>query len=99
MSTAVVTSSSIILKNMFDSSDAMYDDWENELKNDLNEECSKFGSIRHIQLDKQFSLVYIHFDHPASAQTAQAALSGRWYAGRVLTCELITDEASISRNN
>jgi RNA-binding protein 39 len=78
---------------MFDEDDASEPNFEEELADDVKEECIKFGEIRHTKVDKQSMLVYIRFANIAASQLAHPALNGRWFAGKMLTCSYISEPA------
>eukprot|EP01124_Arcella_intermedia_P016071 TRINITY_DN22605_c0_g1_i5.p1 TRINITY_DN22605_c0_g1~~TRINITY_DN22605_c0_g1_i5.p1 ORF type:complete len:578 (+),score=133.16 TRINITY_DN22605_c0_g1_i5:3-1736(+) len=89
----ITPSSCIVLQNMFEESDTKEADWEVDLCADVRDECSKYGNIISVRVHKQSGLVYLRFDNPGSAHKAQADLSGRWFGGKMLTCESIAEQA------
>ncbi len=42
----------LLLKNMFDASTQSEPDWEKEVAEDVRDECSKFGEVLHLHVDK-----------------------------------------------
>ncbi|XP_011657783.1 RNA-binding protein 39 isoform X2 [Cucumis sativus] len=44
----------LLLKNMFDPSTETAPDFDMEIKEDVEEECSKYGRVKHIYVDKYF---------------------------------------------
>ncbi|KAL5231449.1 hypothetical protein ABZP36_030225, partial [Zizania latifolia] len=65
-------------------------DFDLDIKDDVQEECSKFGAVNHIF--HRLTLVpanileqYLHFGSVAAAINAQRALHGRWFAGKMIT--------------
>ncbi|XP_008440992.2 uncharacterized protein LOC103485239 isoform X3 [Cucumis melo] len=44
----------LLLKNMFDPSTETAPDFDMEIKEDVEEECSKYGHVKHIYVDKYF---------------------------------------------
>jgi RNA-binding protein 39 len=42
----------LLLKNMFDASQQTEPNWVNEVAEDVREECSKFGAVLHVHVDK-----------------------------------------------
>lgn len=56
--------------------------WDQEIREDVLEECMKFGNVLHIQVDK-FSqgTVYVKCQTPQTAQMAMQTFTGRFYAG------------------
>ncbi|KAJ6838162.1 putative RNA-binding protein 39 isoform X1 [Iris pallida] len=74
------------LKNMFDPSVETEPDFHLDIKQDVQDECSKFGTVKHIFVDKNSAgHVYLRFDSITSAMNAQRALHGRWFAGKMIT--------------
>lgn len=42
----------LLLKNMFDASQQTEPEWEKEVAEDVRDECSKFGAVLHLHVDK-----------------------------------------------
>ncbi|MQL70673.1 hypothetical protein Taro_002999 [Colocasia esculenta] len=81
-----VPSECLLLKNMFDPSVETEPDFDLDIKEDVQDECSKFGAVKHIFVDKNTSgFVYLRFDNVTSAMNAQRALHGRWFAGKMIS--------------
>ncbi|KAL5230772.1 hypothetical protein ABZP36_029548 [Zizania latifolia] len=81
----------LLLKNMFDPAVETDPDFDLDIKDDVQEECSKFGAVNHIFVDKNTSgFVYLHFGSVAAAINAQRALHGRWFAGKMITATFMT---------
>ncbi|PRP76674.1 RNA-binding protein 39-like isoform 1 [Planoprotostelium fungivorum] len=73
----------VLLKNMFDPSEETEPNWDEEVKQDVKEECSRFGSIIHIHVDRESKgFVYIKFGSTPAAANAIKALDGRWFSKR-----------------
>ncbi|CAM6032825.1 unnamed protein product [Sphagnum compactum] len=84
----------LLLKNMFDPSTETEPDFDLDIKEDVHEECSKFGVVKHIFVDKNSAgHVYLRFDTIAAAMSAQRALHGRWFAGKMITTTYMTAPA------
>eukprot|EP01018_Ginkgo_biloba_P037156 Gb_39308 [translate_table: standard] len=76
----------LMLKNMFDPAIETEPDFDLDIKEDVQEECSKFGAVKHIFVDKNSAgHVFLRFDSAKSAIGAQRALHGRWFAGKSIT--------------
>lgn len=89
-----VPSECLLLKNMFDPSTETEDDFDEDIKEDVKEECSKFGKLNHIFVDKNsVGFVYLRFENAQAAIGAQRALHGRWFAGKMITATYMTTEA------
>lgn len=81
----------LLLKNMFDPSTESDPDFDMDIKDDVQEECSKFGVVKHIFVDKNSAgHVYLCFDSIAAAMAAQRALHGRWFAGKMITATYLS---------
>uniref|UniRef100_A0A0E0GGY1 RRM domain-containing protein n=2 Tax=Oryza TaxID=4527 RepID=A0A0E0GGY1_ORYNI len=83
----------LLLKNMFDPSVETDPDFDLDIKDDVQEECSKFGQVKHIFVDKNTSgFVYLRFDSITAAMSAQKALHGRWFAGKMITATFMSPQ-------
>lgn len=81
-----VPSEFVLLKNMFDPNNETYEDFDLDIKEDVEGECSKFGKLKHIYVEKNSAgFVYLRFENAQSAANAQRALHGRWFAGKMIT--------------
>ncbi|CAL9158645.1 unnamed protein product [Musa hybrid cultivar] len=79
----VEPSECLLLKNMFDPSTETEPDFDLEIKEDVQEECSKFGPVKHIHVEKNSTgFVYLRFESVTAAVSCQRAMQGRWFAGR-----------------
>lgn len=81
-----VPSECILLKNMFDPSTETEPDYDLVIKEEVEEECSKCGAVKHIYVDKNSSgFVYLRFDSVAAATSCQRMMDKRWYAGKAIS--------------
>ncbi|XP_031500652.1 uncharacterized protein LOC116264517 [Nymphaea colorata] len=81
-----IPSECLLLKNMFDPSTETDPEFDLDIKEDVQEECSNFGPVKHIYVDKNSAgHVYLKFDSVAAASKAQHAMHGRWFAKRMIT--------------
>jgi len=88
-----IMSPCVMLKNMFSLEQQTDPSWEEEIKEDVREECSKFGSVVHIFVDKYTNgHVYLKFGTIPGAQNAIYALNGRWFAGNQVSAEMLSEE-------
>ncbi|CAM6101661.1 unnamed protein product [Calypogeia fissa] len=86
-----VPSEFLLLKYMFDPKLETEPDFDQDIKEDVQEECSKFGQVKHIFVDKNSAgHVYLRFDSTQAAISAQRALHGRWFAGKMITATFMT---------
>jgi RNA-binding protein 39 len=59
-----------------------------EIEADVKEECARFGGVLHACADPDSpGFVYVRFTGTPAAQAAQAALHGRWFAGRQVVAQ------------
>ncbi|GAB2267834.1 hypothetical protein Dimus_002811 [Dionaea muscipula] len=81
-----VPSECLLLKNMFDPNVESEPDFDLDIKEDVQDECAKYGGLRHIHVDKHSAgFVYLRFENTQSAMRAQSSLHGRWFAGKMIT--------------
>ena len=68
-------------------------DFDKGLRDGVEVECSRFGNVLHVFVDKHSSQgqVYVRFENVESAKAAQAKMHGRWFDERQLRCEYISD--------
>ncbi|XP_057517615.1 uncharacterized protein LOC130798581 [Amaranthus tricolor] len=84
--TVGVPSECLLLKNMFDPKLETEPDFDLDIKEDVQEECAKYGAVRHIFVDKDSEgFVYLTFENTQAAMNAQRALHGRWFAGKMIS--------------
>jgi RNA-binding protein 39 len=85
----------VVIKNMFDPATETEPNWAEDIKEDTQQECSKFGSVLHMYVEarRPGGLVFVVFGTTASASKAVAHLHGRWFAGRTITVEYIAPAA------
>lgn len=78
----VVPTPCILLKNMFNPDEETEENWEKDIEEDVKSECSKYGHVQHIYVEKDSKgEIYVQFGDVTSAQSAVTALDGRWFAG------------------
>ncbi|KAL5788886.1 hypothetical protein ACOSP7_005835 [Xanthoceras sorbifolium] len=88
-----VPSECLLLKNMFDPNNEPYEEFDMDIKEDVEGECSKFGKLNHIYVEKNSAgFVYLRFENTQSALNAQRALHGRWFAGKMITATFMAPE-------
>ncbi|CAI0555062.1 unnamed protein product [Linum tenue] len=76
----------LLLQNMFDPSTETEPDFDVDIKDDVEEECSKYGHVKHIYVEKNSAgFVYLRFDTVEAAARAQAAMHMRWFARRSIS--------------
>jgi RNA-binding protein 23/39 len=85
-----VPSPCIVLKNMFNPAEETSPDFDVEIAQDVSEECSQYGRVLHVHVDKNsLGFVYLRFETAQAAVQAGQALHGRWFAGRMVSAEYI----------
>ncbi|KAK7289813.1 hypothetical protein RIF29_03774 [Crotalaria pallida] len=76
----------LLLKNMFDPTTETEPDFDLDIKEDVEEECSKYGRVKHIYVDKRSAgFVYLQFETVEAASAAQRAMHMRWFARRLIS--------------
>lgn len=80
-----------VLRNMFTLEEETDPNWDQEIKEDVMEECRKFGAIVHCYVDTKTTggNVYLKFASVQSSVEAANNLNGRWFAGKMITCRFI----------
>merc|ERR1711871_494255 len=76
------------ITNMFDPSKEDGNNWRDDIKADVTEECRSKGDVKHVYVDASDprGLVHVLFADSSSANAAALALHGRWFGGRAITC-------------
>ncbi|KAG5247958.1 RNA-binding protein [Salix suchowensis] len=88
-----VPSDCLFLKNMFDPKTETEPDFDLDIKEDVQEECSRFGNVKHIYIDKNSAgFVYMRFENTQAAINAQRSLHGRWFAGKLITATFMVPQ-------
>ncbi|KAK9051907.1 hypothetical protein SSX86_028535 [Deinandra increscens subsp. villosa] len=88
-----VPSECLLLNNMFDPELEDEPDFDLDIKEDVQSECSKHGKLRHIYVEKNSAgFVYLRFENTQSAVAAQRALHGRWFAGKMITATFMVPQ-------
>ena len=78
---------------MFDPATETEPDWDTNLRDDVKEECSKFGTVEHCAVDKNSKgFVYLKFGKLTSAINAVNSLDQRYFGGRKITAEFLPDD-------
>ncbi|KAJ8765555.1 hypothetical protein K2173_014677 [Erythroxylum novogranatense] len=76
----------LLLKNMFDPATETEPDFDLDIKEDVAEECSKYGRVKHIFVDKNSAgHVYLRYESVEAAARAQRAMHMRWFARRSIS--------------
>ncbi|KAG7554741.1 Splicing factor RBM39 linker [Arabidopsis suecica] len=76
----------LLLKNMFDPATETERDFDFEIREDVADECSKYGEVNHIYVDKNSAgFVYLRFQSVEAAKAAQRAMHMRWFAQKMIS--------------
>jgi len=87
----------IVLRNM-----VTIDEVDEDLEEEVTEECSRFGEVTKViiyqekQGEEEFAdvivKIFVEFKNPDTADTAQAALDGRWFGGRAIQAHVYDED-------
>ncbi|XP_019097901.1 PREDICTED: RNA-binding protein 39 isoform X2 [Camelina sativa] len=76
----------LLLKNMFDPATETDPEFDLEIREDVKEECSRYGRVSHIYVDKNSAgFVYLRFETVQGAVAAQNVMHRRWFAQKMIT--------------
>jgi RNA-binding protein 39 len=80
-------SACIVIKNMFVLEQETNPGWEEEIKEDVSEECKKYGKVNHCYVENRIpgGFVYLRFAAMEAASDAAKSLNGRFFAGKMIT--------------
>jgi len=80
----------VIVKNMFDPKTETEVDFDLDIKEDVEEEATKFGKVKHIFVDKNsVGFVYVRYEEIGGAEKLVNAFNGRWFASRQISAEFV----------
>lgn len=93
-----VPSPCLLIVNMFDPLQETEPDWDTDIADEMRDESAKFGHLTHVHVEKASAgHVYLRFDSAVAAQSAYAAMHGRFFGGRQLHATYIPEVAYTSR--
>jgi RNA-binding protein 23/39 len=80
-------SRTFVISNMFDLAKETEPNWDEEIREDVTEECRRFGAVDLVYVEKRKpgGLVYVKFPHVDSAVKSAQNLHGRYFAGKMIT--------------
>lgn len=83
----------VLVHNMFDKDEEIEVSWENDIREEFEEECSKYGKIVTVTVisKEPGGKIYASFDHTDGAKTCASSLAGRWFDKRQLRVEFVVD--------
>ncbi|TMW63484.1 hypothetical protein Poli38472_002425 [Pythium oligandrum] len=78
----------VVIKHMFTPEEILDDTYEEELRQDIEEECTKIGEVTKVTLFAKHvdGVVVIKFASGGSAAKCVDVMNGRFFAGRKLEC-------------
>jgi len=90
----------ILVHNMFDKDDETEVGWEKEIKEEFEDECSKFGKIDGVVVMSQETggNIYACFESAEGAEACATNLAGRWFDKRQLRVDYI-EESDFPKEN
>jgi RNA-binding protein 23/39 len=83
----------VLVHNMFDKDEETEAGWEKEIREEFEEECSKYGKIVTVTVisKEPGGKIYASFDSTDGAKTCASSLAGRWFDKRQLRVEFVGD--------
>lgn len=80
-----------MLSNMFEPLTEIRTTWDQEIRDDVIDECNKHGGVLHIYVDKNSPQgnVYVKCPSISAAVASVNSLHGRYFAGRVITAAYV----------
>ena len=84
-------SPNLLVCNMFDPATETEPDWDQDIREDMLEECSKHGQVEHVHVEKTKpgGIVLLKFAAVEAAVKAASSLNGRFFAGRMITAAFV----------
>ncbi|KAJ1770198.1 splicing factor [Coemansia sp. RSA 1843] len=82
----------LLLQNMVSPEEEPEPNWMQEIEEDVKDECSKYGNISKVHVDRSTMRdVYVIFDGEQAVERARKSMDGRWFGGRKIlaTMELV----------
>jgi len=85
---------SILVHNMFDKDEETDEGWEEDIREEFEEECSKFGKLCNVVvMSKEVGgKIYAVFDTIEGAQACAQSLAGRYFDKRIIRVEFVNDD-------
>eukprot|EP00668_Euglena_longa_P011401 GGOE01013802.1.p1 GENE.GGOE01013802.1~~GGOE01013802.1.p1 ORF type:complete len:471 (-),score=89.33 GGOE01013802.1:104-1516(-) len=82
----------LLLMNLFDPAEETEADFDEDIKEDVAEECNKYGRLIHVWVDKHSAgYVYMKFDGVDGSKRTYDNLNRRWFAKRMITAKFIPE--------
>ncbi len=84
----------ILVHNMFDKDEETEPNWEEEIRLDFLDECSKYGVTHVVVMHKEVGgKVYAMFETLDGAKSCASDLAGRWFSKRQLRVEFVAEDS------
>lgn len=85
--------SMVLVRNMYDKDQETDAGWEEDIRLDFEEECSKWGKILSVLVmhKEEGGKIYASFETTDQAQTCASNLAGRWFDKRQLRVEFVKE--------
>ncbi|KAK8803678.1 hypothetical protein WA158_001372 [Blastocystis sp. Blastoise] len=91
-------SNCLLLKNAFNPMEEREVNWDIDIRDDMLGECSKYGKVLHIYVDKASQgHVYVMFDSIEGAKQSAQDLNGRWFAKRQLIVSYLSSGEYVAK--
>lgn len=83
----------LLLSNVVDPEEQHEPYWDMVVLDDVDEECSKFGTVLSVRVDPRdpAGCVYVEFDRTEETKKAAKELAGRYYAGRTIVAQFLVE--------
>ena len=84
----------ILVHNMYDKDEETEPGWETEIKEEFEEECSKYGKILDVKVmsKEPGGKIYASFDTVDGAQKCASSIAGRWFNKRQLRVQFVSKD-------
>ena len=88
---------SLLIYNMFDKDKETEPGWPKEIKEEFEEECSKYGKVLLCAVASREANGKIYATFGSGAQKCAATMAGRWFDQRQLRVEYISDKEVLDK--
>jgi RNA-binding protein 39 len=84
----------VLICNMFDPSQETAQNWELDIKEDVMEECNKYGAVDHcvVEKNKPGGMVFLKFRELQAAIKTANSMNGRFFAKRMITATFLEEK-------
>jgi len=81
----------ILVSNVYNKDEETEAGWQDEIKEDFHDECSKFGAVKEVFVDHEKSggKIYISFSEKTNAEACAKSFAGRWFNKRQLRVKYV----------